>query len=226
MEAVRCSCQDWIQNGVELCIGGSKCLGFGWLWSDGRPPVLCPATEPGAAHQPWEVPCGRRNQTCPGCGREAKIIGHDIDIECSRRRREGHLLSTSRTTMDPPETAPAPATPRRQRRSRTIPGRLTSAELVQNPAEPVRGHHTDTLILDDPWNAVEVNDPAGYRPTQYFLTPQQADAMRSMSYEIQIQGSPVVQGRWTASEGRLSGLVDRTVTFTGESDGPGVDSET
>lgn len=57
------------------CHGGTgdacpDCAGFGWLWSDGVVPVLCPGGGRNPlVRSPRVLPCGRRNETCPGCDR-------------------------------------------------------------------------------------------------------------------------------------------------------------
>ena len=48
------------------------CLGWGWRWSDGVPPTLCPART--------RLPCTRLSAHCPGCGREAAEIGGADDV--------------------------------------------------------------------------------------------------------------------------------------------------
>lgn len=59
-----------------------RCLGFGWMWSDGRPPTMCPGggMAPNVS-TPKTLPCGRDNDTCPGCDRSTDIIGLDEDVK-------------------------------------------------------------------------------------------------------------------------------------------------
>lgn len=64
----------------------SACIGRGWRWSDGVPPTLCPDTlgappPPGVRTPRNRLPCGRRDDTCPGCGRESSTIGGLADVQ-------------------------------------------------------------------------------------------------------------------------------------------------
>lgn len=59
------------------------CLGYGWRWSDGRPPTLCPgggASPVQAVTRVRNLPCGRGGETCPGCDRFTRDIGTDPDV--------------------------------------------------------------------------------------------------------------------------------------------------
>lgn len=53
----------------------THCNGFGWLWSDGVKPRLCPGggRKP-LVKNPRELPCGRSGKACPGCDRPRAVI--------------------------------------------------------------------------------------------------------------------------------------------------------
>ena len=77
------------------CFGGSgpcaRCFGFGWVWSDGKPPTICPG---GGARpyvsRPELLPCGRGSRLCPGCDRPSLEIGDDDDRARTTAWREAH----------------------------------------------------------------------------------------------------------------------------------------
>lgn len=56
------------------------CNGYGWAWSDGAPPTICPGggRRPPVAN-PERLPCGRMGHRCPGCDRDSAAIPTDAD---------------------------------------------------------------------------------------------------------------------------------------------------
>jgi hypothetical protein len=58
------------------------CLGRGWQWSDGVPPVVCTHTLAPPRRLP--LPCGRGGSTCPGCGRTPLEVAEIAKTRASR----------------------------------------------------------------------------------------------------------------------------------------------
>ena len=64
------------------------CSGNGLLWDDGQPMTMCPGGGASPVHaEPTEYPCGRHNDTCPGCDRLRADIPTAEDIERTREHR-------------------------------------------------------------------------------------------------------------------------------------------
>lgn len=78
-------------------VGCDGCNGFGWVWSDGAAPTLCPGGgaavsqgELDTGKAPTELPCGRRYTHCSGCDRRREDVGNGDDVartkESARRK--------------------------------------------------------------------------------------------------------------------------------------------
>lgn len=77
-----------MQSRVTACM---SCLSAGWVWSDGRPPTVCPGGGHAPLHPPDSLlPCGRGGRTCPGCDRIASLIGGVEDVEASLTISQKH----------------------------------------------------------------------------------------------------------------------------------------
>lgn len=73
----------------------SECNGFGWKWSDGVAPTLCPQTH-GLSWNKRPLPCGRGAAECRGCGRSLSEFPNAFDV---RRTQDLNRLLADLDTL-------------------------------------------------------------------------------------------------------------------------------
>lgn len=96
LHSIRCkACNGTVDGDTDHCL---DCLGFGWTWSDGKAPTLCPGPPravyvddhgrpSSTANAPLSLACSRYGNACTGCGRPVDEIGTAADIRATRKAK-------------------------------------------------------------------------------------------------------------------------------------------